>query len=77
MRRSSLYLQSVVRNYYFHPYFQPLRAVQVLFSPMDGWVVGQVSRFIKRPAREACLCMGDLQAPPAPATPHFVFLITL
>ena len=24
--------------------------------------------------RDACLCMGDLQAPPAP---HFVFLITL
>ena len=38
---------------------------------------------IKRPARDACLCMGDLQAPPAPAAPpappapHFVFLITL
>ena len=29
---------------------------------------------IKRPARAACLCMGELQAPPAP---HFVFLITL
>ena len=29
---------------------------------------------IKRPTRDACLCMGDLQAPPAP---HFVFLITL
>ena len=28
----------------------------------------------KRPARDACLCMGELQAPPAP---HFVFLITL
>ena len=36
--------------------------------------------FIKRPAKDACLCMGDLQAPPAPAAPpapHFVFLITL
>ena len=32
------------------------------------------SQIIKRPARDACLCMGDLQAPPAP---HFVFLITL
>ena len=32
------------------------------------------SSLIKRPARDACLCMGDLQAPPAP---HFVFLITL
>ena len=29
---------------------------------------------IKRPARDACLCMADLQALPAP---HFVFLITL
>ena len=35
---------------------------------------------IKRLARDACLCMGDLQAPAAPAAPaapHFVFLITL
>ena len=35
---------------------------------------------IKRPTRDACLCMGELQAPPAlpaPAAPHFVFLITL
>ena len=30
--------------------------------------------FIKRPARDACLCMGELQAP---AAPHFVFLVTL
>ena len=29
---------------------------------------------IKRPARDASLCMGDFQAP---AAPHFVFLITL
>ena len=29
---------------------------------------------VKRPLRDAFLCMGDLQAPPAP---HFVFLITL
>ena len=30
---------------------------------------------IKRPARDACLCMGELQAPAAPAAPaapHFV-----
>ena len=42
--------------------------------------------FIKRPARDACLCMGELLAPPAPPAPaappdppdpHFVFLITL
>ena len=32
---------------------------------------------IKRPTRDASLCMGDLQAPPAPPAPHFVFLITL
>ena len=41
---------------------------------------------VKRPARDACLCMGELQAPPAPPAPpapaappapHFVFLITL
>ena len=35
---------------------------------------------IKRPLRDASLCMGDLQAPPAPPAPpapHFVFLITL
>ena len=32
---------------------------------------------IKRPARDACLCMGELLAPAAPAAPHFVFLITL
>ena len=32
---------------------------------------------IKRPARDACLCMGELQAPAAPPAPHFVFLITL
>ena len=31
-------------------------------------------RIIKRPVRDACLCMGELPAPPAP---HFVFLITL
>ena len=41
---------------------------------------GKLDRLIKRPARDACLCMGELPAPPAPAAPpalHFVFLITL
>ena len=33
--------------------------------------------FIKRPARDACLCMGEHLAPAAPPAPHFVFLITL
>ena len=32
---------------------------------------------IKRPARDVCLCMGELPAPPALPAPHFVFLITL
>ena len=36
-----------------------------------------VVTLIKRPARDACLCMGELPAPPAPPAPHFVFLITL
>ena len=35
------------------------------------------SLIIKRPARDACLCMGELPAPPALPAPHFVFLITL
>ena len=38
------------------------------------------SLIIKRPARDAYLCMGDLQAPAAPLAPpapHFVFLITV
>ena len=26
---------------------------------------------VKRPARDACLCMGDLQAQAAPPAPHF------
>ena len=46
------------------------------FSVKSLWMPG----VIKRPARDACLCMGELQAPPAPAAPpapHFVFLITL
>ena len=36
-----------------------------------------IQNVIKRPARDACLCMGELQAPAAPPAPHFVFLITL
>ena len=38
------------------------------------------NKIFKRPARDACLCMGEFQAPPAlpaPPAPHFVFLITL
>ena len=42
--------------------------------------LGPLLLIIKRPARDACLCMGEHLAPPAPAAPpapHFVFLITL
>ena len=63
--------------------------MQVL--PQCGHAVHEDSpeKVIKRPARDACLCMGELQAPPAPPAPaappappappapHFVFLITL
>ena len=37
----------------------------------DDDCVAKRSCVIKRPARDACLCMGELPAP------HFVFLITL
>ena len=37
-------------------------------------ITGLLLVLVKRPLRDACLCMGELQAPPAP---HFVFLITL
>ena len=54
-----------------------------------GHLLCSSEALIKRPARDACLCMGELQAPPAPPAPaappappappapHFVFLITL
>ena len=67
-----------------------------MFNPRDkeipnssGDCLKWWSSVIKRPARDACLCMGELQAPPAPPAPaappappappapHFVFLITL
>ena len=44
------------------------------FAPQNQTSTCEDKVSIKRPARDACLCMGDLQAPPAP---HFVFLITL
>ena len=37
-------------------------------------IIEAFCQLFKRPARDACLCMGELPAPPAP---HFVFLITL
>ena len=59
-----------------------LGKVDVTLSPDSvGNIKGNDQKaVIKRPARDACSCMGDLQAPPAPAAPpapHFVFLITL
>ena len=42
--------------------------------------IAKLKVLITRVLRDACLCMGELQAPPAPAAPpapHFVFLITL
>ena len=47
----------------------------ILFG--DNIILTIFIHIIKRPARDACLCMGDLQAPAPPASPHFVFLITL
>ena len=49
----------------------PLLQGQTRIAKLNG---AYNSLIIKRPARDACSCMGDLQAPPAP---HFVFLITL
>ena len=64
------------------PLFQGQKRVAKLKSAYSSLI-------IKRPARDACLCMGELlappappapaapPAPPAPPAPHFVFLITL
>ena len=55
--------------------------MHILTSFTDYFALFHQGRFVfvsknifKRPARDACLCMGDLQAL---AAPHFVFLITL
>ena len=53
----------------------PVCADRFSNCPLDR--VLTYKNLIKRPARDACLCMGELQAPPAPPAPHFVFLITL
>ena len=60
------------------------RACNVHFPNLqDMFIMVKASLGIKRPTRDACLCMGELLAPPAPAAPpappapHFVFLITL
>ena len=47
------------------------------FHSLITKIYGLLQLIIKRPLRDACLCMGDLQAPAAPQAPHFVFLITL
>ena len=66
--------------------------IELLLSKYFSIIAYFVSQYavlivvVKRPARDACLCMGELQAPPAPPAPaappappapHFVFLITL
>ena len=77
---------SVIANYYFILFdlWRVLAFTQsyanhwvwVIFDKMGLGIVYQafIILIIKRPTRDACLCMGELQAPPAP---HFVFLITL
>ena len=55
--------------------YMKLMVVKALTINVEATSPVQLGLFIiKRPARDACLCMGELQAPPAP---HFVFLITL
>ena len=56
-----------------------LRLSFYLFSVKFGSAINSSHAIpiIKRPARDACLCMGELPAPPALPAPHFVFLITL
>ena len=61
----------ILKGPYYPPYYWPLE-LEFCFKV--------TLLLFKRPTRDACLCMGDLQAPPAPvapAAPHFVFLITL
>ena len=66
---------------------------KLCFFPFPDIQCTSINKFysfiIKRPARDACLCMGEHlappappapaapPAPPAPPAPHFVFLITL
>ena len=57
----------------FFTYFAHFQALKLSYFVTDRPEISSGNIF-KRPARDACLCMGDLQAPPAP---HFVFLITL
>ena len=51
--------------------------LNVLLTGVCSRSLCQQLNFVKRPARDACLCMGELPAPPALPAPHFVFLITL
>ena len=57
-----------------HPGILVTQPGETLFLRKEKWSSSEQQTVIKRPLRDACLCMGELQAPPAP---HFVFLITL
>ena len=66
---------------FFLTFGGPVCADRISYCTLDR--VLTYKNLIKRPARDACLCMGELLAPPAPPAPaappapHFVFLITL
>ena len=73
------YLKSWAKNLlmWFRFDLEPLLQGQTTIARLES---ADNLLIIKRPARDACLCMGELPAPPAPAAPpapHFVFLITL
>ena len=77
-RRQKVKLGNSFSDAFSLPYWVPQGSVlgPLLFTLYTT----PLSHIIKRPARDACLCIGDLQAPPAPVAPpapHFVFLITL
>ena len=57
-----------------------LFCVHLLMQEMKCYFNVDIKLLIKRPLRDACLCMGGylaLPAPAAPPAPHFIFLITL
>ena len=57
--------------------FNPFYSSMSFPDQISPFIFIRISILIKRPTRDACLCMGEHLAPPAPPAPHFVFLITL